>query len=72
VHRGIAHHDIAEHNCLRLLLSLGIDGFHDWYWGDGWVQSRLEGVSLLALNLEQTASLLRLREFLAGKQKASE
>ncbi|MEG4582310.1 hypothetical protein QUA71_22230 [Microcoleus sp. MON1_C5] len=46
--------------------------FHEWYWGDGWVQSRLDGVWLLALNFEQTASLLRLREFLAGKQKASE
>jgi hypothetical protein len=63
---------MAEQNCLRLLLSLGIDGFHEWYWGDGWVQSLLEGVSLLALNLEQTASLLRLRGFLAGKQKRSE
>ncbi|MBE9165424.1 MULTISPECIES: hypothetical protein [Microcoleaceae] len=60
--------DIAESNCLRLLLSEGIDGFHEWYWGDGWVQSRLEGVSLLPLNLGQTASLLRLREFL-GKGK---
>ncbi|MEG5215625.1 hypothetical protein QUB48_07680 [Microcoleus sp. ARI1-A5] len=46
--------------------------FHQWYWGDGWVQSRLEGVSLLPLNLGQTASLLRLREFLAGKHKGSE
>ena len=52
-------------NSLRLLLSKGIDGFHEWYWGDGWVQSRLEGVSLLPLNLAQTASLLRLRQFLA-------
>ncbi|MEG4629803.1 hypothetical protein QUB56_09295 [Microcoleus sp. AR_TQ3_B6] len=68
VYRGIAHRYIAEHNCLRLLLSQGIDGFHEWYGGDGWLQSRLEGVSLLALSLGQTASLLRLREFLAGKQ----
>ena len=70
---AVQHHvDIAEQNCLRLLLSQGIDGFHEWYWGDGWVQSRLQGVSLLPLSLGQTASLLRLREFLAGKQKASE
>ncbi|MBW4469476.1 MAG: hypothetical protein KME45_03625 [Stenomitos rutilans HA7619-LM2] len=54
----------VETNCLRLLLSKGIDGFHEWYWGDGWVQSRLEGISLLPLNLGQTASLLRLRQFL--------
>jgi hypothetical protein len=55
---------VAQSNCLRLLLSQGIDGYHEWYWGEGWVQSRLEGVSLLPLNLGQTLSLLRLRQFL--------
>lgn len=59
--------DQVEANGLRLLLSQGIDGFHEWYWGDGWVQSRLEGVSLLPLNLAQTASLLQLRRFLNRK-----
>jgi hypothetical protein len=61
------HHqvDVVKSNCLRLLLSGGIDGFHEWYWGEGWVQSRLEGVSLLPLNLGQTLSLLSLRQFLA-------
>jgi len=63
---------IPEYNCLRLLLSQEIDGFPQWYWGDGWLQSRLEGVSLLTLSLGPTASLLRLREFVAGKQKGSE
>lgn len=57
--------EIAEPNCLRLLLSEGIDGYHEWYWADGWVQSRIEGVSLLPLNLGQTVSLLRLQQFLA-------
>jgi len=57
--------DVAESNHLRLLLSQGIDGFHEWYWGNGWVQSRIEGVSLLPINLGQTLTLLRLREFLA-------
>jgi hypothetical protein len=57
----------AESNCLQLLLSQGIDGFHEWYWGEGWVQSRLEGVSLLPLNLAQTASLMRLRQVLANQ-----
>lgn len=56
--------DQVESNSLRLLLSKGIDGFHEWYWGDGWVQSRLEGISLLPLNLAQTASLLRFKQFL--------
>lgn len=56
---------VAKTNCLRLLLSGGIDGFHEWYWGDGWVQSRLEGISILPLNLGQTLSLLSLRQFLA-------
>ncbi len=61
------HHQVsvAKPNCLRLLLSGGIDGFHEWYWGEGWVQSRLEGVSMLPLNLGQTLSLLSLRQFLA-------
>ncbi|MDY6940246.1 MAG: hypothetical protein SWY16_21645 [Cyanobacteriota bacterium] len=59
--------DSVGDNCLRLLLSQGIDGFHEWYWGDGWVQSRLEGVSLLPLNLGQTLSLMRLRQFLRTK-----
>ncbi|MBE9052001.1 hypothetical protein IQ243_16520 [Nostocales cyanobacterium LEGE 11386] len=62
------HHqvDVAKPNCLRLLLSGGIDGFHEWYWGEGWVQSRLEGVSILPLNLGQTLSLLSLRQFLTN------
>ncbi|MBW4615101.1 MAG: hypothetical protein KME21_17875 [Desmonostoc vinosum HA7617-LM4] len=63
------HHrvDVVKPNCLRLLLSGGIDGFHEWYWGDGWVQSRLEGVSILPLNLGQTLSLLSLRQFLTSQ-----
>lgn len=66
----IQHHvEIAESNCLRLILSQGIDGFHQWYWGDGWVQSDLEGVSLLPLNLGQTLALVRLRDFL-NRQEA--
>lgn len=60
--------DLAESNHLRLILSQGIDGFHEWYWGNGWVQSRLEGVSLLPLNLAQTFGLLRLREFVTNHQ----
>lgn len=61
------HHqvNIVKSNCLRLILSGGIDGFHEWYWGEGWVQSRLEGISILPLNLGQTLSLLSLRQFLA-------
>jgi len=56
--------DIVQPNCLRLLLSGGIHGFHEWYWGEGWVQSRLEGITVLPVNLGQTLSLLRLRQFL--------
>lgn len=54
---------VAEENYLRMILSQGIDGYHEWLWGDGWVQSRLEGISLLPLNLGQTFSLLKLRQF---------
>ena len=56
--------DIVDDNSLRLLLSKGIDGFHEWHWGDGWLQSRIEGVSMLPLNLGQTFSLFRLRQYL--------
>jgi hypothetical protein len=56
--------DRANSQCLRLLMSQGIDGYHEWCWGEGWVQSRLEGISLLPLNLCQTAMLLRLRSAL--------
>jgi len=51
-----------RHPTVYVLLSQGIDGFHEWYWGEGWVQSRLEGVSM-PLNLGQTLNLLRLRQF---------
>ncbi|MCL6434519.1 MAG: hypothetical protein K6T90_09960 [Leptolyngbyaceae cyanobacterium HOT.MB2.61] len=57
--------DLVDAHSLRLLLSKGIDGYHEWAWGDGWVQSRLEGISLLPLNLSQTFSLLKLKQFLA-------
>lgn len=63
------HHQIesVNDNCLRMLLSQGIDGYHEWSWGDGWVQSRLEGISLLPLNLGQTWSLAKLRQFVSSQ-----
>lgn len=61
--------ELLENNCLRFLLSKGIDGYHEWCWGDGWVQSRLEGISLLPLNLAQTFSLLQLRQYLISQEK---
>ena len=59
--------EIVDTNCLRLLLSKGIDGFHEWHWGDGWLQSSLEGISFLPINLGQTFSLFRLRQYLDSK-----
>lgn len=56
--------EAADEHHLRMLLSQGIDGFHEWHWGEGWVQSRLEGISALPLNLGQTLSLARLKQFL--------
>ncbi len=63
------HHqvDVATSNSLRLILSQGIDGFHEWYWGEGWVQTRLEGVSILPLALGQSLNLLSLRQFVSKK-----
>lgn len=57
--------DQVEDNRIRFLLSQGIDGFHEWAWGEGWVQSRLEGISLLPLNLGQSLSLWCLQQHLA-------
>ncbi|MBE9136817.1 hypothetical protein IQ254_06290 [Nodosilinea sp. LEGE 07088] len=60
------HHEvkqISDHG-LRLLLSGAIDGFHEWYWGDQWVQSRLEGVSALPINLGQSLIMMQLRQYL--------
>lgn len=37
--------------------------------GEGWVQSRLEGISILPLNLGQTLNLIRLRDFLVNKNQ---
>lgn len=53
---------------LHLLVSGAIDGFHQWHWGEGWVQSRLEGVSLLPLNLAQSLNIWRLKQYLTQKQ----
>jgi hypothetical protein len=63
--------EVVQPNCLRLLLSGGIDGYHEWYWGEHWVQSRLEGISMLPLALGQTLNLLRLREFLKSQPAAN-
>lgn len=59
--------ELAEPNRIRFVLSQGIDGFHEWAWGDGWVQSRIEGISLLPMNLGQTATLLSLKQYLNGR-----
>lgn len=56
--------EMLHSNCIRLLLSGGVDGYQEWCWGDGWIQSRLEGVSILPLNFAQTLNLLRLKTFL--------
>ena len=60
--------EMVDEQSLRLLLSKGIDGFHEWHWGDGWLQSRIEGISVLPLNLGQTFSLFRLRQYLASNK----
>lgn len=57
-------------NSLRLILSGGVDGYHEWKWGDGWVQARLEGISVLPLKLSQDLTLGRLRLVAAQRSKA--
>lgn len=60
----------VDYQSLRLLLHEGIDGVHEWHWGDGWVQSCIEGVSVLPLNLGQTLGLMRLKQFLETRTAA--
>ena len=60
---------LTDHS-LRLLLSGSVDGYHEWQWGEGWVQARLEGVSILPLKLSQTLTLSRLRMVAAHRSKA--
>ncbi|MBW4443697.1 MAG: hypothetical protein KME10_21195 [Plectolyngbya sp. WJT66-NPBG17] len=61
--------ELAEPNRVRFLLSQGIDGFHEWAWGNGWVQSRIEGISLLPISLGQTATLLSLKQYLRSQSE---
>ena len=53
---------LVDDNSVQFILSKGIDGYHEWCWSDGWIQSRLEGISFLPLDLGQTYSLMRLRQ----------
>lgn len=55
---------VATDQQLRLILSGAIDGFHAWHWGDGWIQSRIEGISILPLGLGHSLSLARLQQHL--------
>lgn len=59
--------EVRSPHGIRFLLSGSIDGFHEWQWGEGWVQSRLEGISLLPLNLGQTLSLMKLKQYLSSQ-----
>lgn len=56
---------------VRFLVWEGVDGFHEWCWGNEWVQSRLEGISVLPLNLAQSINLWRLQRFLQTQQAAT-
>ncbi|MBU6229121.1 MAG: hypothetical protein KGQ93_05460 [Cyanobacteria bacterium REEB459] len=61
--------EVSDHH-LSMLLSGGIDGFHHWYWGDHWVQARLEGISVLPLNLGQNLAMIRLQLALEASSPA--
>lgn len=59
--------ELTPHSVCFLLWE-GVDGFHEWCWGDEWVQSRIEGISVLPINLAQSLNLMRLRGFLTRQQ----
>jgi hypothetical protein len=48
---------------LHMVLWGGVDGHMRWQWGDGWLQSTVEGVSLIPLALGQTTLLDALTRF---------
>lgn len=50
---------------LVLVLRQAIEGWQEWSWGDGWVQSCIEGVTPLPLELGQTLLLWRLKSVLS-------
>lgn len=52
---------ILQPGQMQLLLWGGADGFCQWNWGNGWVQLRLEAISLLPLSLGQVVLLQRLQ-----------
>jgi hypothetical protein len=54
--------DLCHDRGLRLLLHGAIDGYQEWSWGDGWVQSVWVGVSVLPLGLIQSWQLGRLQQ----------
>ncbi len=65
-------HQVAEVSPyrLRLLLWEGVDGFHEWCWGTDWVQSRIEGITVLPINLAQSLTLFRLQRFLKEQRQS--
>ncbi|MBE7382909.1 MAG: hypothetical protein F6J95_016025 [Leptolyngbya sp. SIO1E4] len=65
------HHEVTalSPQSMRIVVWEGVDGFHEWCWGDGWVQSRLEGISGLPLNLAQSLNLWRLQRFLQQQRE---
>lgn len=60
------HHEVITlgEDHLRLRLSGAIDGYHEWCWGDRWLQSHLEGISLLPCGLLHNALIWQLRQHL--------
>jgi hypothetical protein len=62
----------VESDSVRLILSRAVDGCHEWYWGEGWIQSSIEGISLTPLALGNTSALLRLRAYLALQHRVQQ
>ncbi|MFQ3583453.1 MAG: hypothetical protein SNJ85_00765 [Cyanobacteriota bacterium] len=54
---------------LRLLMWGGADGYCDWLWGNGWVQLRVEAVSLLPLGMGQLLILRQLQQFAQSQEQ---
>jgi hypothetical protein len=59
-------HRVTHRSQGRLILTLwgAVDGWNDWIWGDGWVQLRVEAISVLPVGVCQSILLNRLQAIL--------
>jgi hypothetical protein len=64
--------ELCRADRLQILLWGAVDGYNEWAWGNGWIQMRVEGVSLLPMGLGQVMVLRRLQYFAKLREQLAE